>query len=83
MDYLTRALHALRPSSEFSFSNEDYSTINWIVLDGDAPTNKQVADKVAELQALDAQLLAEKAAQKDLILHRLGLTAEEFNLLVK
>ena len=35
---LTRAILYLKPGSEFVIHNEDYSTIQWKVLDGDAPT---------------------------------------------
>jgi len=46
MDYLTKAIFSLRPSAQFSFINEDYSTVKWDVLDGDAPTQSEIAAEI-------------------------------------
>jgi hypothetical protein len=43
-NYLVAAIRKLRPNSEFSFQDDDYSTIKWNVLDGDAPTQAEIDD---------------------------------------
>jgi hypothetical protein len=48
MKYLTEAIRKLRPTAEFSFQENDYSTIKWDVLEGEAPTLEEV--QVAHLQ---------------------------------
>lgn len=77
MDYLTKAIRALVGSDDFAYSGEDYATIEWITEPSKVPTTKQVSDKIAELQKIDAENAATKAAQKQAILEKLGLTAEE------
>jgi len=37
-DYIVDAIRFLRPKAEFSYFNDDYSTIQWDVLEGQAPT---------------------------------------------
>jgi hypothetical protein len=44
MSDLVKAIKLLNPTAEFSFTDDDYSTINWIVLEGKAPTQKQIDD---------------------------------------
>jgi hypothetical protein len=43
-DYLLEAIKLLKPNAEFSFQENDYSTVKWDVLDGDAPTQAQIDD---------------------------------------
>ncbi len=82
MDYLTRAIKSLKPTAQFSFNNDDYSTIKWDVLDGDAPTKKQIDDEIKRLKASEITQAAAIATQRQEILDRLGLTAEEARLLL-
>jgi hypothetical protein len=80
MSYLIKAINNLRPSSEFSFTDNDYSTIQWHVLEGTAPTKKQVEDEIAKIKAAElAEEAAKVAAASSAIakLEALGLTAEE------
>lgn len=80
MNYLIKAINNLRPSSEFSFTDNDYSTIQWHVLDGTAPTKKQIEDEIAKIKAAElAEETAKIAAANSAItkLEALGLTAEE------
>ena len=42
MSYLIKAIKKLKPSSEFSLNNDDYSTIKWDILEGNAPTKKEI-----------------------------------------
>lgn len=80
MNYLIKAINNLRPSSEFTFTDNDYSTIEWHVLEGTAPTKKQVEDEIAKIKAAElAEEAAKIAAANSAItkLEALGLTAEE------
>ena len=80
MSYLSKAIQELKPTAEFSFQNEDYSTIHWDVLDGTAPTAKAVSDKIKEIQDREANAeVAKEAAKASAIskLTALGLTADE------
>jgi hypothetical protein len=84
MSYISRAIQELKPGAEFSFTNEDYSTIKWDVLEGTAPTAKAVNDKAAEIQQREAnELEAVEAAKASAIskLTALGLTADEIKAL--
>jgi hypothetical protein len=81
-NYLIEAIKSLRPNSEFSFVGDDYSTIKWDILDGTAPTLKQVEDEIAKLKAGEAAEMQSKAAAKAALLERLGMTAEEAALLL-
>ena len=81
--YLADAIKSLRPNSEFSYTADDYSTIKWDKLEGEAPTEAEV---LAELIRLEAEALAQEVSQataKAALLERLGLTAEEAALLLK
>jgi hypothetical protein len=82
MSYLVKAIQSLRPTAEFSFTDDDYSTIKWDVLDGDAPTKKQIDDEIKRLKALEITQAAAKAAQRQAIADRLGLTADELQVLL-
>lgn len=81
-DYLADAILSLRPNSEFTYSNDDYSTIEWIVLEGTAPTLKQVNDEIVRLKAEDATAEAQKAADKAALLAKLGISEDEAKLLL-
>jgi len=82
MSYLVKAIQLLKPNSEFSFTDDDYSTVKWDVLDGDAPTQKEIDAAIKEIKADEAQAEATKATAKAALLNRLGITAEEAVLLL-
>ena len=81
-NYLTKAIQKLKPTAEFSYTDNDYSTIKWDVLDGDAPTQKEIDAAIKEVKADEAQAEATKATAKAALLERLGITAEEAQLLL-
>jgi hypothetical protein len=88
-DYLTMAIRLLRPNAEFAFQNNDYTTINWIVLEGKAPTQAEIDAAIIKIQADEAAKKAEaeaeaeaKAAQRQALLSRLGITEEEARILL-
>lgn len=81
-DYLVRAIHFLRPGSEFSFTNSDYATIKWDVLEGTAPTQLEIDEAIKEIKIQDAAKLQKDAADKLALLEKLGITEDQAKLLL-
>lgn len=79
---LADAIKSLRPTSEFSYTEDDYSTIKWDKLEGDAPTEAQVLAEFARLEAEAQTQEANRATEKAALLDRLGITADEAKLLL-
>ena len=79
---LVQAIKHLKPTAEFSLKNNDYSTIKWYVLDGEAPTLAEIEAAHLQVQQAEAQAKAEAQAQKQAILDRLGLTEEELRIVL-
>jgi len=78
--YLTSAILALRPSAEFAIVEDDYSTIEWHVLEGTAPTKAAITSEIAKIKAselVEADNKAAALASGVAKLSALGLTAEE------
>jgi hypothetical protein len=82
MSYLVKAIKKLKPNAEFSFSDDDYSTIKWDVLDGDAPTQAEINDAIEQIKADEAVAAEAKAAQRAALLNKLGITEDEARLLL-
>jgi hypothetical protein len=82
MSYLVKAIKKLKPNAEFSFSDDDYSTIKWDVLEGDAPTQAEIDAAIEQIKADEAVAAQAKAAQKAALLDRLGITEDEAKLLL-
>ena len=83
-NYLDEALRLLKPNSEYSYLGNDYTTIVWHVIDGDAPTKKQIDDAIEQVKAkeiadAEAKVKAKEAAQAKLA--ALGLTVEDLQAL--
>jgi hypothetical protein len=78
MNYLVQAIKNLHNEAEFSITNNDYSTIKWDVLEGTAPTIKEIEAEISRIKSLETSKLAAKAA----LLERLGITADEAKLLL-
>ena len=68
---LVKAIYKLKPTAEFSFVEEDYSTIKWDSLDGDAPTQSEIDIAIAEIKADEANAQAEAKAAKDAAIAKL------------
>jgi len=81
-DYLVQAIRKLKPDSEFSFTNDDYSTIKWDVLEGDAPTQSEIDAAVKAVKAEEKVVAKTKEANKQAILDRIGLTADELKTIL-
>jgi hypothetical protein len=83
-DYLFLAIKKLKPTAEFSYSNNDYLTIKWDVLDGDAPTQAEVDAAIDKIKADEAQGLIDAENAKAVAqakLEALGLTADDLKAL--
>jgi hypothetical protein len=78
MNYLVTAIKNLHPEAEFSFTDNDYSTIKWDVLEGDAPTAKAIEDEIKRIKEEEEAKPLAKAA----LLTKLGITADEAKLLL-
>ena len=81
-NYLAKAILKLKPNAEFSITNNDYSTVQWDVLEGKAPTQKQIDDAIDKIKADELIEAETKAAAKQVILDRIGLTADELNTIL-
>jgi len=77
-----KAIQLLKPTAEYSFTNDDYSTIKWDVLEGSAPTKAQIEAAIKQIKAEEAQIEATKAAEKAALLDKLGITEDEAKLLL-
>jgi len=82
MSYLTKAIKNLHPEAEFSYIDDDYSTINWIVLDGDAPTQDEINVEINRIKSAENTDAQAKAAQRRAILEHLKITEEEARILL-
>ena len=82
MSYLVKAIRKLNPNAEFSFNDDDYSTIVWDQLEGDAPTQKEIDAAIKQIKADELTEAATKAAAKSALLDRLGITEDEAKLLL-
>ena len=82
MSYLAKAIDKLKPNSEYTFTNNDYLTINWIILDGDAPTQSEIDEAIEQIKVDELAEAEAKAQAKAELLERLGITADEARLLL-
>lgn len=80
--YLFKAIKSLKPSAEFTFKDEDYSTIEWIVLEGEAPSIEEIEAEIVLIKDAEKNDAIEKTLAKTALLARLGITAEEAELLL-
>ena len=83
-DYLLKAIKKLKPNAEFSFTDNNYTTIKWDVLNGDAPTQAEIDVAIEQVKsdeiAAETKVSADKAvAQAKLA--ALGLTADDLKAL--
>jgi hypothetical protein len=82
MDYLTKAIQKLKPTAEFSYSDDDYSTIKWDVLDGEAPTQGEINAAIKQIKLDEIAETEAKATAKSALLEKLGITEHEARLLL-
>lgn len=83
-NYLSRAIFKLKPNAEFSLQEDDYSTIKWDVLDGDAPTQAEIDKAIEQVKAdelAEAEAQAQAKATAEGKLAALGLTTDDLRAL--
>ena len=81
-NYLVEAINKLKPTAEFSFADDDYATIKWDVLDGDAPTQAEIDAAIEQVKADEIAQAQAKATAKAALLAQLGITEEQAKLLL-
>ena len=85
MSYLVKAIKKLHPEAEFSFQEDDYSTIKWDVLEGKAPTQAEIDEAIEQVKAdelVEAETKAQAKATAEAKLAALGLTTDALRALV-
>lgn len=82
MSYIIKAIWSLKPNSEYTFTNDDYSTIEWHVLDGDAPTQAEIDAEIARIKKQEQLDEKNRAVKRAAILERIGLTEDEVSLIL-
>ena len=80
--YLVKAIQKLKPNSEFSFTENDYNTIKWDVLEGNAPTQAEIESTIEQIKVEESTELEARAAAKAALLEQLGITEEQAKLLL-
>lgn len=83
-DYLAKAIFKLRPNAGFIYSDRDYSTIEWVDLEGEAPTQAQIDAAIEQVKADEAQAIIDQATAKasaEAKLAALGLTVADLEAL--
>jgi hypothetical protein len=79
---IVKAITKLRPTAQYTFIEDDYSSIEWFSLEGDAPTAKEIADAIKAIEAEETAAAITAAATKAALLERLGITEAEAKLLL-
>jgi hypothetical protein len=82
MSDLVKAIKKLKPTAEFSFIENDYSTIKWDILEGDAPTQSEIDNAIEQVEADEIAEAEAKARKRAELLDRLGITEEEARILL-
>jgi len=82
--YLEKAILKLRPNAEFAINADDYATIQWFVLEGEAPTQAELDAAIEQVkadEATEAEAKAQAKASAEAKLEALGLTADDLKAL--
>ena len=79
---IVKAIKLLKPTAEFSFIENDYSTIKWDVLEGEAPTWEEIQAAHLQIKTAEEAAVAEATAKRQALLDKLGITEEEAKLLL-
>ena len=78
MKQLGKALISLRPGKEFTYDNDDLSTVRWNDSSVVTPSQEEIDAELARL----AQVEADKKATAEAKLAALGLTPEDIKALL-
>lgn len=85
MSKLTDALNSLKPTSQWKIIGDDYDNIEWLSLDGIAPTKKEIDDEIKRMVSANAKAETDKAEAKQSAqtkLATLGLTPDEVTAII-
>ena len=83
-NYLSEAIWKLRPGAEFSFNEQDYSTVKFDKIEGNPPTQAEIDAAIEQIKADELTAETNKAAAKaaaEAKLAALGLTADDLKAL--
>ena len=80
---ITDAIYYLAPNSEFSFTENDLSTLKWDSTDIQRPIDKDIIAAIPLAKTAKKAAKTDQASAKQAILDRLGITAEEALLLLQ
>ena len=80
--YLVDAIRKLKPSSEFVIRDGDYSTIEWHVLEGTAPTEAELDAAIKQVKIDDANADKSRLDARNALLAKLGITSDELSILL-
>jgi hypothetical protein len=83
-NYLAEAIWKLRPGSEFSFNEQDYSTVKFDKIEGNPPTQLEIDAAIEQVKADEVTAKTKAAADKataEAKLAALGLTADDLKAL--
>lgn len=80
--YLAKAIMKLKPNCEYVLIEDDYSTINWVVLEGDAPTRAEIDLAIEEIKSEELEKTEADKAKREALLSKLGITEEEARILL-
>jgi hypothetical protein len=77
---IIKAIAYLKPNAEYTFNEDDYSTIKWLKLEGEAPTLAELKTALEQVLAnaqaeAETKATAKAAAQSKLA--ALGLTVDD------
>ena len=82
--YLYKAIKKLKPECEYVLIEDNYPTIEWIKLEGKAPTEKEVNAAIEQIKAdeiAQAEAKAQAKAAAESKLAALGLTTDDLRAL--
>jgi hypothetical protein len=79
---ITRAILELSPTAEFSFKEDDLSTLEWHNSKAKRPTDEEILAQYSLTETNIAAEASQKIVDKEALLKRLGITAEEAALLL-
>lgn len=80
-DFISQAVKNLAPDAEFTFTDNDVTTIKSLN-GGELPTTAAILKEIEKVKAEEATKTNELEAKRQLLLNRLGITEDEAKLLL-
>jgi len=82
IELLVAAIRKLKPTAEFIITEADYSTIEWHVLEGAAPTQAELDAAIKQVKIDDSNAEKSRLDAKNALLAKLGITSDELSILL-